>query len=140
MQVLTELANGKHPFSKVLNGAARPIIIIGSGMLQRPDGAAVYHLTQTIAQNARLASNVEQDWRVLNVLHRVASQVAALDLGYKAGVDAIRSNPPKVLFLLGADEGTITREDLPKDCCIIYQGTFMPQSIPIMVRSINDFY
>jgi len=122
VQVLTELANGKHPFSKVLNGAARPIIIIGSGMLQRPDGAAVYHLTQTIAQNARLASNVEQDWRVLNVLHRVASQVAALDLGYKAGVDAIRSNPPKVLFLLGADEGTITREDLPKDCCIIYQG------------------
>jgi hypothetical protein len=52
----------------------------------------------------------------------VASQVAALDLGYKAGVDYIRKNPPKVLFLLGADEGVLTREDLPKDCFIIYQG------------------
>lgn len=53
---------------------------------------------------------------------RVASQVAALDLGYKAGVDAIRKNPPKVLFLLGADAGCISRADLPKDSLIIYQG------------------
>lgn len=52
----------------------------------------------------------------------MASQVAALDLGYKAGVDTIRKNPPKVLFLLGADAGCITRADLPKDCLIIYQG------------------
>lgn len=56
-------------------------------------------------------------------VNRVASQVAALDLGYKAGVDAIRKNPPKVLFLLGADAGCITRADLPKDSLIIYQGT-----------------
>jgi hypothetical protein len=58
----------------------------------------------------------------LNILHRVASQVAALDLGYKLGVADIRNSPPKVLYLLGADEGTITRTDLPKDAFIIYQG------------------
>lgn len=52
-----------------------------------------------------------------------------MDLGYKAGVDAIRNNPPKVLFLLGADAGCITRADLPKDSLIVYQGTHMPQSI-----------
>lgn len=52
----------------------------------------------------------------------MASQVAALDLGYKAGVEAIRQAPPKVLFLLGADAGCITRQDLPKDSMIIYQG------------------
>ena len=52
----------------------------------------------------------------------MASQVAALDLGYKAGVDAIRENPPKVLFLLGADENTVTRDDLPKDSFIVYIG------------------
>jgi NADH dehydrogenase (ubiquinone) Fe-S protein 1 len=62
-------------------------------------------------------------WKVLNILHRVASQVAALDLGYKMGVAEIRNSPPKVLYLLGADEGTITRADLPKDAFIIYQGT-----------------
>lgn len=48
--------------------------------------------------------------------------MAALDLGYKAGVDYIRKNPPQVLFMLGADEGVLTRDDLPKDCFIIYQG------------------
>lgn len=52
----------------------------------------------------------------------MASQVAALDLGYKAGVDAIRDNPPKLLFLLGADEATVTRDDLPKDSFIVYIG------------------
>lgn len=55
-------------------------------------------------------------------LIRIASQVAALDLGYKPGVDAIRKNPPKVLFLLGADAGSITHQDLPKNSLIIYQG------------------
>lgn len=58
----------------------------------------------------------------MNVLHKVASQVAALDLGYRAGVADIRNDPPQVLFLLGADEGTITRSDLPQDATIIYQG------------------
>lgn len=48
--------------------------------------------------------------------------MAALDLGYKAGVDAIRKTPPKVLFLLGADSGCITRADLPRDSLIVYQG------------------
>lgn len=46
-----------------------------------------------------------------------------MDLGYKAGVDAIRKNPPKILFLLGADAGCITRADLPKNSLIVYQGT-----------------
>ena len=59
---------------------------------------------------------------MLNVLHRVASQVAALDLGYKAGVAEVREAKPKVLWLLGADAGALSREDLPEDCYVIYQG------------------
>ncbi|XP_076008605.1 NADH-ubiquinone oxidoreductase 75 kDa subunit, mitochondrial isoform X1 [Genypterus blacodes] len=120
--VLQDLANGTHPFCEVLSAAQRPVVIVGSAALQREDGGAILSAVSTIAQNARVSSGVEEGWKVLNVLHRVASQVAALDLGYKAGVDAIRKNPPKVLFLLGADAGCITRADLPKDCLIIYQG------------------
>ena len=48
--------------------------------------------------------------------------MAALDLGYKAGVQCIRENPPKILFLLGADEQVLSRQDLPTDCFIVYQG------------------
>ncbi|XP_077466961.1 NADH-ubiquinone oxidoreductase 75 kDa subunit, mitochondrial [Stigmatopora argus] len=120
--VLKELANGTHAFCKVLETAQCPVVVVGSSALQREDGAAILSSVSTIAQNARTSSGVEQGWKVLNVLHRVASQVAALDLGYKAGVDAIRKNPPKVLFLLGADSGCITRADLPKDALVIYQG------------------
>lgn len=120
--VLKQLANGTHAFCEVLSSAKRPVVVVGSGALQREDGVAILSAVSTIAQNARASSGVEDSWKVLNVLHRVASQVAALDLGYKAGVDAIRKNPPKVLFLLGADASCISRADLPKDSLIIYQG------------------
>lgn len=120
--VLKQLANGTHAFCKVLSAAKHPVVVVGSSALQREDGVAILSAVSTIAQNARASSGVEDSWKVLNVLHRVASQVAALDLGYKAGVDAIRKNPPKVLFLLGADAGCISRADLPKDSLIIYQG------------------
>lgn len=121
-QIIKDLATGKHPFSKVLSQAKKPMIVVGSSALQRKDGAAIHAAVSTLAQNARSSSGVPENWKVLNILHRVASQVAALDLGYKPGVDAIRKNPPKVLFLLGADAGCITRQDLPKGCFIIYQG------------------
>ncbi|XP_075036301.1 NADH-ubiquinone oxidoreductase 75 kDa subunit, mitochondrial [Mixophyes fleayi] len=121
-QLVKDIASGKHPFSKVLSQAKKPMVVVGSSALQRKDGAAIHAAVSIIAQNARSSSGVAEEWKVLNILHRVASQVAALDLGYKPGVDAIRKNPPKVLFLLGADAGCITRQDLPKDCFIIYQG------------------
>lgn len=121
-QIIKDLATGKHPFSKVLSQAKKPMIVVGSSALQRKDGAALHAAVSALAQNTRSSSGVPENWKVLNILQRVASQVAALDLGYKPGVDAIRKNPPKVLFLLGADAGCITRQDLPKDCFIIYQG------------------
>uniref|UniRef100_A0A3Q3XJ91 NADH-ubiquinone oxidoreductase 75 kDa subunit, mitochondrial n=1 Tax=Mola mola TaxID=94237 RepID=A0A3Q3XJ91_MOLML len=120
--ILQEIASGTHPFSQVLAEAKNPVVVVGSSCLQREDGAAIMAALSTIAQNARVSSGVEETWKVLNVLHRVASQVAALDLGYKPGVEAIRKNPPKLLFLLGADAGCITRQDLPKESFIIYQG------------------
>ncbi|KAJ8282161.1 hypothetical protein COCON_G00046800 [Conger conger] len=121
-QVLQEIAAGTHPFCQVLAQAKRPVVVVGSACLQRADGAALHSAVAHIAQTARTSSGVQDSWKVLNVLHRVASQVAALDLGYEPGVEAIRKNPPKVLFLLGADAGCITRQDLPKDSFIIYQG------------------
>ncbi|KAK6165367.1 hypothetical protein SNE40_022308 [Patella caerulea] len=119
---LEKLASGSHPFSQLLSSAKKPMIVVGSAILQRSDGAALHAAASQLAQNLRAKSGCGEDWKVLNVLHRVASQVAALDIGYKAGVDYIRQNPPKVLYLLGADEEAITKQDLPKDTFIIYQG------------------
>merc|ERR1740131_24604 len=88
-----------------LAAAKAPVVIVGSEALQRADGGAVMRHTQQIAAKLRASSGCGSDWAVLNVLHRVASQVAALDLGYKPGVDAVREAKPKVLWLLGADAG-----------------------------------
>ncbi|NXX68073.1 NDUS1 oxidoreductase, partial [Spizella passerina] len=121
-QILQEIASGKHSFSKVLDNAKKPMVVVGSTALQRSDGAAILAAVSAIAQNSRATSGAGADWKVMNILHRVASQVAALDLGFKPGVEAVRKSSPKVLYLLGADAGAITRQDLPEYCYIIYQG------------------
>jgi len=120
--VLKQLAAGSHPFCSTLAAAKKPVVIVGSEALQRNDGGAVISLVQQIADNAKNQSGADPDWKVLNVLHRVASQVAALDLGWKAGVSEAKAAKPRVLWLLGADAGVVTREELPEDCFIIYQG------------------
>ncbi len=90
--------------------------------MQRKDSASIFGIVSVIAHDTRLKSGCADDWRVFNVLHRYAAQVAALDLGYKAGVSAIRDQKPKFLYILDADEGALTRSDLDKDAFVIYQG------------------
>merc|ERR1719266_2190290 len=121
-EVLAQLADGSHPYCARLARAKNPVVIVGSEALQREDGPSVTALSQKISDNLRKSSGCAEDWKVLNVLHRVAGQVAVLDLGYKAGVAEVVAARPKVLWLLGADAGTLTRADLPQDCFVIYQG------------------
>lgn len=55
---------------QVISAAKRPVVVVGSSILQREDGAAILSAVSTIAQNARTSSGVEEGWKVLNVLHR----------------------------------------------------------------------
>merc|ERR1712241_1039006 len=119
---LKKLADGSHPYSAQLAAAKNPIIIMGSDALQREDGGAVVNSVQQIGAKLRQSSGAPKSWPILNVMNRVASQVAALDLGYKPGVAEGRQAKVKVLWMLGADGEAITREDLPSDCFVIYQG------------------
>lgn len=120
--VLEELLQGTHAYNKLIAKAKNPMIVVGSGALQRADNSALFSLTSRLAQKVSEQSGAPADWRVFNVLHRAASQVGALDIGYKAGVEAVRAQKPKVLYMLGADEGNLSRSDLPKDAFVIYQG------------------
>lgn len=61
-------------------------------------------------------------WNVFNVLQRTAGQVGALDVGYQPDVESALALKPKVLFLLGADANKVTRENIPSDCFVVYQG------------------
>lgn len=122
--IIKTLESGGHPFAKKLKAAKKPLIVVGADALSRPDGAALLSSIQLLARASQSGVS-DPNWKVLNILHKVASQVAALDIGYNPGVDKIRalSSCLKVLYLLGADECAITREDLPKDCFVVYQGT-----------------
>lgn len=55
---------------QALLAAKRPVVVVGSSSLQREDGAAILSVVSTIAHNTRSSGNVEQGWKVLNILHR----------------------------------------------------------------------
>lgn len=123
VDTLRQLLSGQHAFSSQLSAAQQPLVVLGAAALAGPDGAQLLALTQQLAQQLRVRSTgAPAGWRVLNVLQRVASQAAALDLGYQPGVAAARDGAAKALLLLGADEATVDRADLADNATVIYMG------------------
>ena len=118
---LSEIAEDKHSFAKVLKKARNPMLILGQGALTRSDGAAVLALARQIAEDNGMISD---DWNGFNVLHTAAARVGGLDLGLTTGdvgsiLDGCGSGSVEVVYLLGADE--IDTNKLGK-AFVIYQG------------------
>ena len=124
-KLLNDIAAGKHPLSEVLKKAEKPMIIVGQGALARADGAEILKASRAIADAHGL---VKEGWNGFNVLHRAASRVAGLDMGFvpQAGgkdvqgiLEAARKWDIEVVYLLGADE--IDTSQLG-NAFVIYQG------------------
>lgn len=115
--LIDDIVSGKHPIAKKLQNAQRPAIIVGIDQLNRPDGEAILAALHTYA--AKLS---KPGWNAFNVLHRSASLVGALDVGYTNSLQEVLDSKPKLLFLLNADDNAITRDQLPSDCFVVYQG------------------
>jgi NADH-quinone oxidoreductase subunit G len=127
-ETLAKIADSSHPFLQKLEGAERPMLILGQGALARADGAGVLALTAKAAI-AIGALKPELAWNGFNLLHAAAARVGGLDLGLvpaKGGLDvesildAATSGDVEVVYLLGADE--IDIEKLGK-AFVIYQGS-----------------
>ncbi|MGK2739902.1 NADH-quinone oxidoreductase subunit NuoG [Tepidicaulis sp. LMO-SS28] len=125
-QTLKEIAEGTHPFARVLQVAERPMLILGQGALAREDGEAVL---DTCIKIIRETGGVSADWNGFNVLHTAASRVGGLDLGLLPGedgrdvpgiLDGAEKGEIDIVYLLGADE--IDTQRLGK-AFVIYQGT-----------------
>ncbi|AUN28950.1 NADH-quinone oxidoreductase subunit NuoG [Niveispirillum cyanobacteriorum] len=123
--VLTDLANGTHPFAETLRNAKNPLIILGAGALRRGDGPAVQAAARKLAETV---GAVREDWNGFNVLHLAAGRVGALDAGFLPGagghdLGGILSGAQKgeieVVYLLGADE---IEADRFGKAFVIYQG------------------
>ena len=120
---LGRLIAGEGEFFKSLSAAKRPLILVGQGALNGPNGAAV------LSAAARLASNlgaVREDWIGLAILHIAASRVGGLDLGFVPGPSgfgirdmAAPGGNLDALFLLGADEMPMPAEGP----FVVYIGT-----------------
>ncbi len=122
---LSEIAEGKHSFSKILKKAKKPMLILGQGALMRSDGAAILALVRKIAEDNGMISD---DWNGFNVLHTAAARVGGMDLGLVPGkggrdvgsiLEGCTSGDIDVVYLLGADE--IDTDKLGK-AFVIYQG------------------
>ncbi len=127
-ETLAKVADGSHEFLKNIEGAERPMLIIGQGALARPDGAAVLALSAKAAE-AMGAIKPAIAWNGFNVLHTAAGRVGGLDLGFVPGtggldvegmLNAATKGKINVVYLLGADE--IDMERLG-DAFVIYQGS-----------------
>lgn len=70
--ILQQIVNGTHEFSKKWKAAKKPLLIVGSESLERQDGGAILSAVQALAVQTGCE---DKEWKVLNVLHKVASQV-----------------------------------------------------------------
>lgn len=63
------------------------MVVVGSTSLQRKDGQAIHNAVSTIAQTARVQSGCGEEWKVLNVLHRVSVIRKKSEFGGARGFD-----------------------------------------------------
>ncbi len=111
---------GSSDFSKELENAQNPMIILGNGALVGADGEAVLALAGEVAEKYGM---IRDGWNGFNVLHQAASRVAGLDMGFlpsSAGKSAREmAGALDVVFLMSADEMDMTGFN---DSFVIYQG------------------
>ncbi|KAK6198536.1 NADH dehydrogenase 78K chain precursor, 5-prime end [Scheffersomyces amazonensis] len=103
---------------KKLAGASKPLIIVGSGIADSADAQSIYKLVGEFADKNTNFNN--EEWNGVNLLHREASRVGALDIGFQTLSSEVANTKPKFVYLLGADE--IKNKDVPKDAFVVYQG------------------
>ena len=118
---LGETAEALDQAAAFLDGAEKPLVIVGAAALARADGAA-------ILAKARALASVSDDWNGFGVLHTAASRVGGLDLGFlpgEGGLDVdgvlagVEAGEIETVYLLGADEIDASRI---KNAFVIYQG------------------
>jgi len=92
---------------EALANAERPAVVVGTGAVSGPDGAAVLNLIGKLAAKVGV---IRDGWNGFNVLHHAAARVGGLDMGFipaeggLSAVDMVKKGALDVLFLLGADE------------------------------------
>lgn len=114
-----------HAFMRSLRSAKRPMIIVGSSVLESAESSLILNSIAQIVED--VPNLLSREWNGYNLLHRVsdtsrnliiqaASWTAALDIGFKTSLGPIE---PKVVYLLNADDYAPGEFD---KSFVVYQG------------------
>ncbi|MFO1059558.1 MAG: NADH-quinone oxidoreductase subunit NuoG [Dongiaceae bacterium] len=124
-ETLAALVEGRIDFAETLKQAKRPMLILGTGALARPDGAAILGLARRLAEQCNM---IQEGWNGFNLLHTAAARVGGLELGFVPGrggrdvagiLEGAGSGAIGAVYLLGADEIDMRRLG---SAFVIYQG------------------
>ncbi len=124
-RLLSDIIAGQHALAEVLSSAERPMMVLGTAALARPDGEEIFAAARQLAHRYGL---VKPGWNGFNVLQHAAGRVGALDLGFLPGeggkglgqiFDGCRREEIKLVYLLGVDEFDMS---LLSNSFVIYQG------------------
>ncbi|KAK4689947.1 NADH dehydrogenase (ubiquinone) Fe-S protein 1, partial [Tremellales sp. Uapishka_1] len=109
---------GKSAFAKIWKSAKKPLIIVGSAVVESKEGEAVLKAVSKFVQSNkdRFAT---PEWSGFSVLQRAASRAAAYDIGFTPTAAAAKTSP-KFIYLLNADE--IDPKSIPENAFVVYQG------------------
>jgi NADH dehydrogenase (ubiquinone) Fe-S protein 1 len=107
------------PFGKKLAAAKKPMIIVGSGIVEHPDAKAVFEQVGSFVEKNK-DNFLTPEWNGYNILQRAASRTGAYEVGFTVPSPEVAKAKAKIVWLLGADE--INEAEIPKDAFVVYQG------------------
>ncbi len=122
LSALSEILSGKSEFSKVLKGAKKPMLILGSDAVSGNNGAAVLSVAQKIAEEFNM---IQDGFNGFNFLAKSTGLINGLEVGFDASstqeiLSKCESSAVKAIILHSVDD--INFESL-KDVFVIYIGT-----------------
>ena len=122
---LNEILRSKSFFSKELDKAKKPLIIIGNSAINFAEGVSVLNICSEIAKKYNISNH---KFNGFNILQQDISKVGALDLGFynnnfsKNFDQSINKHITKtkpVVFLLGSDEVNLS---ILQESFVVYLG------------------
>ena len=119
--VLEDILRGSGGGAELLRQAKKPMIILGSAVLKRPDAAAVADLVYRISKQYGV---IGKEWNGYNFLTDKTTVLGALELGVVSEsslMPRIRDGRFDFVWLL--DEDRFSHADAP-DAFVVYQGIY----------------
>jgi NADH-quinone oxidoreductase subunit G len=126
IEILKEILDGKSKYSEILKNSKNPMLILGVDLMSRKDAKTILNYCKKIAEKYHM---IREDWNGFNMLHKAASLVGALDVGFVSNdnsvhtgsiINKVASGEIKALYLLGVDSVDLIK---PENSFVIYQGS-----------------